>query len=49
MESEIELGKRLIDELTDLWVECNNRCERIESIIKQINEKSDIISKNHIK
>ena len=38
MEFDIELGKQLIDELTDLWSECNIRCDRIENLIKQLNE-----------
>lgn len=39
MGSDLELGKRLIDELTDLWFECNMRCNKIEQLIKEINEK----------
>ena len=35
----MEIGKQLIDELMDLWFECSQRCDRIEKMIKQLNEK----------
>jgi len=38
MEFDIELGKQLMDELTDLWLECSQRCDKIENLIKQLNE-----------
>ena len=36
MEFDIELGKQLVDELVDLWVETNVRCNRIENLVKKI-------------
>jgi hypothetical protein len=38
MKNDIKLGKQLVDELTDLWLECSQRCDRIEELIKKINE-----------
>jgi len=38
MEYDIKLSKQLVDELTDLWLECSQRCEKIENLIKQLNE-----------
>jgi len=40
MESDLETGKQLVDELLDLWSECQNRCNRIEKIIEELNEKN---------
>lgn len=39
MEYNLEQGKELIELLTDLWLECSRRCDRIEQLIKQINEE----------
>lgn len=33
-----ELNYLLAKELSDLWFECKIRCDKIEEIIKQINE-----------
>ncbi len=41
MEYNLEQGKKLIEELIDLWFECSIRCERIENLIKQIYEKTN--------
>ena len=38
MNNDIELGKQLVDELTDLWLECSERCDKIEELIKKIND-----------
>ncbi len=40
MEFDMKLGKQLVDELTDLWSECSRRCDSIEKLIKEINEKN---------
>ena len=39
MEFDKESGKQLIDELVDLWVECNQKCKKIEVLIKEIYKK----------
>jgi len=39
MENDIELGKELVDELLELWVETRTKCEQIEEIVKQLREK----------
>ena len=39
MEYDVELGKQLVDELLELWVETKTQCERIEDIVKQLKEK----------
>jgi len=38
MEYDIELGRQLVDELTDSWLECRRRCDKIEDLLKQIKE-----------
>jgi len=38
MKYDKELGKQLIDELLDLWSECQSRCDKIEKMIVQIKE-----------
>jgi len=38
MEYDIEQGKQLVDELIELWVETRIRCDKIESLVKQIKE-----------
>ena len=37
----MEQATQLIDELTDLWLECSRRCDKIEKLIKEINEKKN--------
>jgi len=39
MEYDLDLGKQLVNELVDLWVETKVRCERIEDLVKQLKEK----------
>jgi len=34
-----ELANKLGNELFELWNECSIRCNRIEQLIKEINEK----------
>jgi len=34
----MELGKQLVEELIDLWVETKVRCDKIEELIKQLKE-----------
>jgi len=41
MKYDIDLAKQLADELTDLWSECSRRCDSIENLIRQINEKKN--------
>jgi len=36
MEYDIELGKQLVDELVELWVETKVRCDKIEVLIIQL-------------
>jgi hypothetical protein len=38
MVSNIEIGKHLVDELADLWIETKVKCDKIESLIKQHKE-----------
>jgi hypothetical protein len=38
MEYDMELGKELINELLELWVETKVKCEKIEELIKQFEE-----------
>jgi hypothetical protein len=38
MKYDLEQGKQLIDELLDLWIETKVRCDRIEELVKQLNE-----------
>ena len=38
MEYDMNLGKKLAEELVDLWTECSMRCDRIEELLKQIKE-----------
>ena len=35
----MEQAKQLINELTDLWLECSRRCDKIEELIKQLNKE----------
>ena len=42
MESDIELGKQLIDELVDLWVETKDKCERIEELVKKLENEINL-------
>lgn len=39
MEYNLEEGKRLVDELLDLYSECQKRCDRIEEIIEKLDEQ----------
>ena len=39
MEYDLDLGKQLVNELVELWVETKVRCERIEDLVKQLKEK----------
>jgi len=41
MEFNIELTKQLGEELTDLWLECSIRCDKIEELVKQLKEQSE--------
>ena len=38
MEYVIDMSKQLVDELVELWVETRIRCDKIESLVKQIKE-----------
>jgi hypothetical protein len=38
MEYDIDMSKQLVDELVELWVETRIRCDKIESLVKQIKE-----------
>jgi len=38
MEYDMELGKQLVDELVDLWIESKTRCEIIEELVKKLKE-----------
>ena len=38
MEYDIEIGKQLVNELIDLWSECRSRCDRIDEIVKKLQE-----------
>jgi hypothetical protein len=40
MQYDEELSYILAKEISNLWFECKIRCEKIEEIIKQINEKA---------
>ena len=42
MKNETEEGKQLVDELIELWSECSIRCEKIEELVKEIKETSEI-------
>ena len=42
MESDIELGKQLIDELVDLWVETKDKCEIIEELVKKLENEINL-------
>jgi len=39
MEYDLDLGKQLVNELVELWVETKVRCERIEDLVTQLKEK----------
>jgi len=41
MKYDMELGKQLVDELIDLWIETKSQCDKIESLVKQIKEESE--------
>jgi len=41
MEYDIELGKQLVEEMIDLWKDCNIRCEKIKQLIKQLGKNSN--------
>lgn len=43
MDYDINLKEKLGEELIDLWPECSMRCDRIEELLKQINETQKII------
>ena len=36
MEYDMKQGKKLVDELVDLWIETKIRCDKIENLVKQI-------------
>jgi hypothetical protein len=38
MEYDMEISQHLVDELVELWVESKVRCDKIEEMIKQLNE-----------
>lgn len=42
MEFDIELGKQLIDELLELWVETKIKCDRIEQLTKTTKRKNKL-------
>ncbi len=37
MKYDIEMGKQLIDELVELWIETKIKCDKIERLVKDIN------------
>jgi len=39
IEFDLELGKQLVNELVNLWIETKVRCETIEDLVKQLKEK----------
>ena len=42
MKYDIEQGKQLVDELVELWTECSVHCDRIEELVKQLKEMSEM-------
>lgn len=38
MKYDTEMGKQLISELIDLWIETKDRCYKIENLVKQFKE-----------
>jgi len=38
---DMELGKQLVDELIELWAETQIRCDKIESLVKQIKKETE--------
>ncbi len=38
MKYTMEQGKQLVDELIELWIETKIRCDKIESLVKQLKE-----------
>jgi len=38
MEYNLEMSKELVDELVELWVETKVKCDKIEQLIKQLEE-----------
>ncbi len=41
MKFDMEQGKQLVDELIELWVENRIRCDKIESLVKQLKKESE--------
>ena len=41
MKNDLKMGKQLIDELVELWIETKIRCDKIEELVKQIKERSE--------
>ena len=43
MKYNIEQSKQLVDELVDLWIETKIRCDKIESLVKQLKEIKKLV------
>jgi hypothetical protein len=41
MKFDMDVGKKLIEELVDLWNDCSIRCEKIEQLVKQLKEEPE--------
>ena len=42
MKYDMEQGKQLVDELVDMWIETKVKCDKIEELVKQIKETSEM-------